>query len=405
MARSSREAYKPGYPVLPGQPLQMERPRANLLPVYNLIAHRRIRYTRAFALLVACSVLLSVTVSFLITTIIAKNVEVLAAKVHLNKLPFHGLVVFDEQKSLETFSKKVRFPGDMNRIEYAEVESNLGRLCLLGAGYELPDDTIQLLFPFESLGKSPKPEVSAWVDGNPSLKLEWPNMILPGTGQTYPALYGWALVNPTSISNLPNRRPGILLEFAEFYMFDPMNPAASPGVSKFFTGIENNAPEGARVITPYSGTISLKRATKGAFSSWQFISLIVLLSAAAAITCVLTVSFLGRKRSLGIFRVLGGTVTDLRRSMALEAAYIGLPGIALGVFAGHNLARLLETGSILPGSAYVIAIITGVLTLVAGVWMPLQLIKNANCDQLLNNRPVYVISNPSCANCGLCGGI
>jgi len=235
----------------------------------------------------------------------------------------------------------------------------------------LPDDTIQLLFPFEPLGKSPKPEVSAWVDGNPSLKLEWPKYnSTRATGQTYPALYGWALVNPASISNLTNRRPGILLEFAEFYMFDPMKSSCFSRVSKFFTGIENNAPEGATVITPYSGTISLKRATKGAFSSWQFISLIVLLSAAAAITCVLTVSFLGRKRSLGIFRVLGGTVTDLRRSMSLEAAYIGLPGIALGVFAGHNLARLLETGSILPGSAYVIAIITGVLTLVAGVWMP-----------------------------------
>jgi ABC-type antimicrobial peptide transport system permease subunit len=91
--------------------------------------------------------------------------------------------------------------------------------------------------------------------------------------------------------------------------------------------------------------------------------------------------------------------------MTLEAAFISLPGIVLGVVAGHYLAGLLEIGDVMPLSAYIAAVITGILTMAAGVWMPLQLIKNANCDQLLNNRPVYVISNPSCANCGLCGGI
>jgi len=108
--------------------------------------------------------------------------------------------------------------------------------------------------------------------------------------------------------------------------------------------------------------------------------LLVLLSAAAAITCVFTVSFLGRKRSLGIFRVLGATVADLRRSMALEAVYIGLPGIVLGIFVGRYLAAWLETGQTLPVSAYITAVITGMLTIAAGVWMPLQLIRNANCD-------------------------
>ncbi|HHT85025.1 MAG: FtsX-like permease family protein [Bacillota bacterium] len=399
MVPSSSRAYIPGQ----GKPLQIERPKPNF-PVYNLIARRRIRFTKTFALLVACSVLLSVAVSFLITTIIAKNVEVLAARVHLGRLPFHGIIVFDgDVGDVSAFQKSLRWPGSTYRVEWAEVESNVGRLSLLGAGYDLPEDTIQLLFPVEA-GDTPS-GISAWAQGNPFQKLGWADVILPDTAEGYPALYGWALVNPDFISKLDNRHQGILLELSEHFGFDPGSPVGTSHINRYFSDIEKNAPYMARVITPYSGTMSLKRATRGAFSSWQFISLLVLLSAAAAITCVLTVSFLGRKRSLGIFRVLGGTVADLRRSMTLEAAFISLPGIVLGVVAGHYLAGLLEIGDVMPLSAYIAAVITGILTMAAGVWMPLQLIKNANCDQLLNNRPVYVISNPSCANCGLCGGI
>lgn len=403
MGRSSDRTYIPGK----GQVLEIGRPKPNF-PVYNTIALRRIKFTKAFALLIACSVFLSVTVSFVITTIIAKNVEVLAARVHPSKLPFHGLLAVDTPMTAGSepgisLPRSVRWPGNTYSVEWAEVESTVGKLHLLGAGYDLPQDTIQLLFPVAT--DSGKPGIAAWSPDNPSLKLKWSNVILPATGEGYPALYGWALVNSELLNALPNRRPGILLELAEHYRFDPENPTSTPSINRYFQDIEKYAPPGTKVITPYSGTMSLKRATRGAFSSWQFISLLVLLSAAAAITCVFTVSFLGRKRSLGIFRVLGATVADLRRSMALEAVYIGLPGIVLGIFVGRYLAAWLETGQTLPVSAYITAVITGMLTIAAGVWMPLQLIRNANCDQLLNNRPVYVISNPSCANCGLCGGI
>ncbi|MFA6654341.1 MAG: hypothetical protein WCS57_00635, partial [Bacillota bacterium] len=61
--------------------------------------------------------------------------------------------------------------------------------------------------------------------------------------------------------------------------------------------------------------------------------------------------------------------------------------------------------SVLPWSAYAVSITTGLLTLIAGVYLPVRMIKNANCQQLLNDRPVYVVSNPSCEECGLCGGI
>ncbi len=406
MAHSFDRSCKSQTSRLPGQPFEIKRPKTNLHSVYRLIAHRRIRYTKVFAVLIAFSVFLSVTVSFVITTIIARNVEVLTAKVRPTRLPFHGIVTFEDQESLDDFVKKIRFPGTVEQIEYLEVESNIGNLCLLGTGNHLPDDTIEFLFSFRPRQNQSGYDVVAWAKDNPSSKIQWANIIVPKSHEeNFPGLYGWALVNPSVISKSAYARPGILLTVDEHYRFDPLSKSDDRLVSKFFHNIETGAPEGARVITPYSGRLSLKIATQGAFSSWQVISLIVLLAAAAAITCILTVSFLGRKRSLGILRVLGVTVTDLRRMMSLETAYIGTPGIILGVFAGKSLAQLLDSSAVLPGSAFIVAIITGTLTLIAGVWMPLRLIKNANCDQLLNNRPVYVFTNPSCANCGLCGGI
>ena len=130
----SSRAYTPGQ----GQAIEIPRPKPNY-PVYNLIALGRIRFTKAFAALVALSVFLSVAVSFLITTIIAKNVEVLAARVQMSKLPFHGLITFDrDMGDLTGFQRSLKWSGSTYRVKWAEVESNIGRLWLLGTGYDLP---------------------------------------------------------------------------------------------------------------------------------------------------------------------------------------------------------------------------------------------------------------------------
>lgn len=407
MARSSNSPANPRPSYSLGQPLTIKRPKANAFPVYRLIAGRRIRYTPAFAIFVACSVFLSVTVSFLITTIIARNVEVLSAKVHEAGLPFDGFVVFSNQEDADDFMKRSRTLSHRATLEpvlCGEVEAGCGRLFLIGTGTHLPEDTIEFLFPFvrETDADKTNHELIAWSPGNPATRFQWKNVIAPETskGDKAPApysLYGWASVNPSVLEKLPGQAPGLLITASKTYSTSPLR-------DRLFRELENSA-RGARVITPFSGKVSLENATKGAFSYWQFISLIVLLAAATAITCVLTVSFLGRKRSLGILKVLGSTVADLRRTMSLEAAYLGTPSIILGIFAGKYLVRFLDTGSVLPWGAYAVASIIGALTLAAGVWLPLRLVRNANCDQLLSNRPVYVVSNPSCANCGLCGGI
>jgi hypothetical protein len=388
------------------QALQIQRPKANLLPVYKLLTHRRIRYTPAFAVFLVCAVFLSVTVSFIVTAIIARNVEILSAKVYEAYLPFDGFMAFSNQADFDLFMEKNKFlsrRAAIDEVQCAEVETNLGPLFLIGTGLHLPEDTIELLFPFDQ-EKAPATldskdsNLVAWEPGNPGARLQWLNVIVPETGTKAPyALYGWASVNPSVLETLPGRLPGILITATKTYSSSPLR-------DRLFRELENSG-YGARIVTPFSGKVSLERATKGAFSYWQFISLIVLLAAATAIACVLTVSFLGRKRSLGILRVLGSTVSDLRRMLFLEAACLGTPGIIMGIFAGKYLSRFLEGGLALLWSPFAVAAITGLLTLSAGVWLPLKLIENANCDQLLNNKPVYVVSNPSCANCGLCGGI
>jgi hypothetical protein len=286
---------------------------------------------------------------------------------------------------------------------YVEVESTIGPLRLIGNGLNLQNDTIELLFPWTPSQPLDTQvwEIKAWVMGRsgPETEFKWSDLECRCEDESTPhMLYGWASVNPSVIENIKGSKPCVVLNTTQLYSTNPLR-------ERLFRDLEKTSYGAARVITPLAGKVSLERATQGAFSYWHVISLIVLLGTAVAITCVLTVSFLGRKRPLGIIRVLGGTISDLARMMLVEAAYMGTPGIVLGVFAGKYLTGFLEQGSVLPWSAYVVSIVTGVLTLLAGVYLPIKLIKNANCDQLLNNKPVYVVSNPSCANCGLCGGV
>ena len=378
----------------------------NLFPLYSLVAKRRIRYTPVFAVLVLCAVTVSVAASFLVTTVIARNVEMFSARVEEAFLPFDGMLLFASQEGLGTFMNKERYFRDKANLtvtNYVEVESTIGPLKLLGNGTDLETDAIELLFPWtpsqplDAQGS----EVKAWVIGKdgPESQFTWTDVKLVSQDESEThMLYGWASVNPSVIENSKGSKPCVILTTTQLYSTNPLR-------DRLFRDLEKNSYGATRVITPLSGKVSLERATQGAFSFWHVASLIVLLGTAVAITCVLTVSFLGRKRPLGIIRVLGGTISDLARMMLVEAAYMGAPGIVLGVFAGRYLTVFLEQGSVLPASAYVVSIVTGVLTLIAGVYLPVKLIKNANCDQLLNNKPVYVVSNPSCANCGLCGGV
>ena len=133
-------------------------------------------------------------------------------------------------------------------------------------------------------------------------------------------------------------------------------------------------------------------------------SALTLCIAGAAISCVLAVGFIGRKRSLGILKVLGATVRDLYRLFALETCVLGGLGIPVGLILGLFLTTTFLGKSAAIPACYAVSLAFGVAALALGVYLPLRLVRNGSCDQLLKNRPVYAASNSSCAKCGLCGG-
>jgi predicted lysophospholipase L1 biosynthesis ABC-type transport system permease subunit len=159
----------------------------------------------------------------------------------------------------------------------------------------------------------------------------------------------------------------------------------------------------ARIASDSESMSFVRKALARAYLPWQAVSAMVALTAAAAVSCVLAVSFLGRKRSLGILKVIGATKSDFVRLLVIECGYLGMVGIPAGLLYGAILNRFALRAPI-PISAVPISSTLGILALCVGAFLPLKLLRNATCDQLLNNKAVYAISNPSCAECGLCGG-
>jgi putative ABC transport system permease protein len=74
--------------------------------------------------------------------------------------------------------------------------------------------------------------------------------------------------------------------------------------------------------------------------------LIAVLVAVLGIVNALTVSIIDRKRELGVLRAVGGLRRQIRQTVWMEAAAIGLVGLALGLlFGAANLYFLLQITS------------------------------------------------------------
>ncbi|HHX29526.1 MAG TPA: hypothetical protein GX716_11050 [Firmicutes bacterium] len=152
------------------------------------------------------------------------------------------------------------------------------------------------------------------------------------------------------------------------------------------------------------GAAMIRQAARAAFLPWHVVSLAAAVIALSGISCVLSVAFVGRKKSLGVLKALGVTTRDLTRLLALEAVYMGAFGLPAGLAGGSVVTSLYLGTQAISLWCFISSTIFGVLSLAFGVYLPVCLVRNASCAQLLNNRPVYAFSNPSCAQCGLCGG-
>lgn len=397
----------------------LDVPQVSLSFLYRLFAFRRIMQKPIFAVFIALSVALTVAVSFIVTVLISQQVYLLSRRVQNTALPFDAVAIFRDSETFQAFWRRKNYwkrNADLGIFSVVEVDSPVGPLTLIGTGQDIPKDTICFLyslFPETSqitsnlagknttLGSSAINGCSfvAWPKNNPAYRLEWKNVVSKPVSDK--ALYGWAYVNPESLLNVPGSQTGV-----QFRLKSTTVGSQSKEREKIFREIEKlsaNYP-GTMVITPLTGKVVLETQTKRSFAIWQMVSLFVLLASSVAISCVLTVSFLSRKRSFGIMRVLGITTKEIRNMMLVEVAWVGVPGIILGLATGMWLSEKITVLSGWSSGAVVFSCLMGIGTMLLGVWLPIHLMKNATCEQLLNNRPVYAFSNPSCANCGLCGG-
>lgn len=328
----------------------------------GLICQRHVRRQRAVIAIVTAAVILTVASSFVVTAMGIALTGGAVQRVAPLDVPFDAVVLFRDESQASGFQQDLanwQATATVSMIPWARVDFPDGSLLVLGAADPATGDALRPVSP---------------------------------------ALPSWRYASPATVLGLPGVRMGALFTLA--------GQAVQAERTRTLGEVEDLAPAypGAIVITKTSGAALARSASSRAYSVYQVISAGAALMSAAAISCVLAVAFLGRKRSLGILKVLGSTVSDLQRLSLAEAAVMGGAGIPLGLILGFAIATLVYGAAAMAAPCFAAGLAAGAAALLFGAYLPVKLVRNGTCDQLLNNRPVYALNNPSCAKCGLCGG-
>lgn len=322
----------------------------------RVLSARRVRLQRTVTVAITLAVAFTVASSFALTALIGSMVRGFTQRVEPVDLPFDAAVLFDRQADVAAFMQAKGWAGlaTVRIVPWAPADSPQVGLTLIG------------------------------MDGVPQGELRPVTASLPG----------WRYADPVVVRGLPG-----VGEAAVFTLFAKADKSRLlVEVSKLQVLYPSSA------VTERSGLSLADAASRRAFLPWQAISLGVLSMSAAAISCVLAVTFLGRKRSLGILKALGSTTGGLMRLFLLETGLMGGMGIPLGLLLGSGVAVWALGQGAVTVWCFAVSAAFGMAALALGVLLPVRLVRNGSCEQLLNNRPVYAISNPSCAKCGLCGG-
>lgn len=394
-----------------------------LLKVFIGMVFRGMRQRPLVALFISLSVALTVAVSIVATSAVNIGAHNLGKRALDPGFPFHGLVVFWNSHDLDSFqAKKDIWKESVTVYEFPVVkgQSQCGALVIAGIDGSLPEGVIRLegevawpghVIEVRLKGPGAKPLICTWKVAAGDLGQGRPGHEMPadGTGDmviSQIGIPGWGVVNPESLRHFCEDGTELAAGAGMGVLFAGAISPTEAGTGKLLRDIEYLRYEfpGCTVITGDSGRRMLEKAARTALAPWQVCSFLVLLAASVGVSCVLTASFLGRKRALGILKVLGATHRDYTHLMLVEGMCLGGPGILLGFPLGF-WASHLGFGRVMAGTGgLLVAAVVGLLTVLLGVYLPLRLVRNATCDQLLNNKPVYAMSNPSCAQCGLCGG-
>ncbi len=377
-----------------------EYPKTRAKPVLSWrlvasIARRRRKAERLAYAFMTFAVALTVAASFVVTCMIGRAGNHLDERLTFAPLPVDAMLFDGTAQGIDP----VRWQGVAQAEEFPclRVDSRVGPLFVLGLAKNAPSGTVLLAGDAYRDALGGGGSIALFDSSNGRLLGTWAvapaEEFLPGSSAT--PFWGWA--SPESVAAAGKASPGVPLTGISFTLF--LNDQdGKDALARSLSGLE-----GVSVFMPETGRRTVARALKAAYLPWQAVSAISAVTAASSVACVLAVLFLGRKRVFGILKVMGVTRADLWRLVLAEATVLGswgLPlGIALGWVLNHTIVRA-PVGFI----AYVASAGLGLASLFCGAALPVLLVKNATCDQLLNNRPVLAISNPSCAECGLCGG-
>lgn len=328
-------------------------------PLVRLLSSRQVRQHRAVTAVVSLAVAFTVASSFAVTAMAGAMIRGVKDRVGATLLPFDAVAMFTQETYARAFlSKAAKWEGraQVEVFLWARAETPEGSVTVLGIAADLQ-----------------------------------PGEFRP----VAPSLPDWRSANPSAVRAMPGAQEGALFSFTGAGDKDQIAGEVQKLTSTY---------PGTIVVTPRSGLALAESTSRRASLPWQAVSAGALLMSAAAVSCVLTVTFLGRKRTLGIMRVLGGTTADLQRLFVLETAFLGGVGLPLGFLLGFAFTARAFGVKAATAPCFLVSAAFGAAALLFGAYLPVRLVRNGSCDQLLNNRPVYAATNPSCAKCGLCGG-
>jgi putative ABC transport system permease protein len=103
-------------------------------------------------------------------------------------------------------------------------------------------------------------------------------------------------------------------------------------------------PPGASLAAPSSRTRQIQTMVEGFQLNLNALAMVSMLVGVFLVFNTISASTVRRRKEIGILRSLGAGKGMVMRHFLLEAVVLAVPGITLGLWAGHHLAGLLVTG-------------------------------------------------------------
>ncbi|MHB8945899.1 MAG: ABC transporter permease [Bacillota bacterium] len=382
--------------------------------VVRPLAFRSLRARWAGGALIALAVGLSVTVFVLFSAYFAATQQAVARRVKPLDLP--GDLVVRASAPLEAgFLSGLGRQADVQAVTpaaSAKMLTSVGEVEVLGLAAALlkdgevtmaagrpPAAPREIMVPAASAARAglkvgDEVSLTAIADGHAATS----RAVLVGLGQSR---YGYFAERPVMTAEALQAASGLSANLAI------VNTDNAFKVRRFVENFDPR-PAGLRVVTADSPGMEARGLVGGVFSSGRLAILFVYVFATLGVLNIILLSFLQRKRALGVLKALGLDNDDLQAYLLLEGALMGLVGLVAGLVASGILIAVFNrhTTSSFAASPGPMVLAAGLslVVLYAASWLPITLTRRASVNALLQNRRVYLDADSACAQCGRCGG-